>query len=93
MNDTDPVVCHRCGSLMKPGGPLFYVVRIEAFPIPELPPQTMADLETDFDEELARIVEEAGRMSSQELMDQVYRKLLIHLCPQCYCSWIEDPVG
>ena len=30
-------------------------------------------------------------MTEQELMDQVYRRLTIHLCGDCYRVWIEDP--
>ena len=31
------------------------------------------------------------RESEQELMDQVYRRLVMLLCRPCYESWIEDP--
>ena len=91
MPEQDTIICHRCGALMAEGGPLFYVVKIEAFPLPELPPLTLEDLDRDFDEELARIIAEARGMSEQELMDQVYRRLLLHLCPSCYRQWIENP--
>jgi hypothetical protein len=30
-------------------------------------------------------------MSERELMDQVFRRLTIHLCGTCYRQWIEDP--
>ena len=87
------VVCHRCGALHKPRQPLFYVVRIEAFCAPELPPLTAEDLRADFEAELARILEEVKGLSEQEMMDQVYRKLTLYLCPTCYHRWIENPTG
>jgi hypothetical protein len=89
----DRIVCHRCGALYVPGEPLFYVVKIEAWPLPELPPLTLEDLQRDFDEELMRILQETKAMSSQEMMDQVYRRLIIYLCPRCYGQWIEDPTA
>jgi hypothetical protein len=93
MPEQDSIVCHRCGALMDEGGPLFYHVKIEAYPLPIVPPLTLEDLERNFDEELARLIEEARGMSEQELMDQVYRRLLLHLCPSCYLRWIENPTG
>ena len=93
MPDQDPIVCHRCGALMDEGGPLFYRVKIEAFPVPEVPALTLEDLQRDFDDELARIIEEAKGLSEQELMDQVYRRLLMYLCPRCYHGWIDDPTA
>ena len=32
-------------------------------------------------------------MSERELLDQVHRRLVLHLCGPCYGQWIEDPVG
>lgn len=87
------IICHRCGALYTPGEPLFYVVKIEAYPLPELPPLTLEDLQRDFDEELARILKETKGLSEQELMDQVYRRLIIYLCPSCYGRWIDDPTA
>ena len=93
ITDEHAAVCHRCGALHQPGKPLFYVVRIEAFCAPELPPLTAEDLRADFEAELARILEEVKDLSEQEMMDQVYRKLTLYLCPRCYHQWIEDPTG
>ena len=87
------IICHRCGALYVPGEPLFYVVKIEAYPLPELPPLTLEDLQRDFDDEMARILEEVKGLSSQELMDQVYRRLILYLCPSCYGRWIDDPTA
>lgn len=87
------MLCHRCGRILTPGEGSFYVVRIEAFADPTPP-------EFDADEPLERLTYEWERlldamrdMSEQELMDQVYRRLTLHLCAACYRQWIEHPTG
>jgi hypothetical protein len=32
-------------------------------------------------------------VTAQEALDQVYRRLVIHLCGPCYRNWIENPTG
>ncbi len=83
--------CHRCGAVLRPGEGNFYVARIEAFADPTPPNLTEADLAVDIDEAIERILEEIRHMSEAELMDQVYRRLTIHLCGTCYAEWIENP--
>ena len=86
------LVCHRCGCPLTPGEGNFYVVRIEAFADPTGP---NIDLEQasrmDIAAEIERLIDELKDMTEQELMDQVYRRLTIHLCGPCYRQWIEDP--
>ncbi len=71
----------------------FYVVRIEAFADPTGPNLTEADLAADIDEVIEDILEEIRHTSEAELMDQVYRRLTIHLCGKCYSEWIENPAS
>ncbi len=85
--------CHRCGAVLKPGVGNFYIVRIEAFADPTPPNLTEADLAVDIDEAIDDILEEIRNTSEAELMDQVYRRLTIHLCGQCYAKWIENPAS
>ena len=84
--------CHRCGAHLRPGEGNFYVVRIEAFADPT-PPDIAADemSEADIAEEIDRLIDQMRGMSEQELMDQVYRRLTIHLCGTCYPGWIDNP--
>ena len=87
------LVCHRCGAQLTPGEGNFYVVRIEAFADPTPP---ALDRETSLPELAAEIEDLLARMehlSEQELMDQVYRRLIIMLCAGCYKSWIDNPTG
>jgi len=89
-----PLLCHRCGAILTPGKGDFYVVRIEAFADPT-PPDLLCDEYADIDpsEEIDRLLEVMRHMSEQELMDQVYRRMTIHMCRSCYLPWIENPSG
>ena len=88
------LVCHRCGQELTPGEGNLYVVRIEAFADPTPPDLSAEELaELDTAAEIDRLIEQMKGMSEQELMDQVYRRLTIHLCGACYARWIENPAG
>ena len=90
-SDDTSLLCHRCGAELTPGRGDFYVVRIEAFADPTPPEITDADLDADLEEAINRTIEQLRNLSEQEMMDQVYRRLTIHLCGRCYARWIEDP--
>ena len=91
-NASDAVLfCHRCGAVLTCGKGDFYVVRIEAFADPTPPIISSADLSRDVSAEIDRLIEQIRHCSEQELMDQVYRRLTIHLCRACYDRWIENP--
>jgi len=85
--------CHRCGAELTPGDGNWYVVRIEAFADPSPPNFSESDLDGDLNAEFSRLIEQMKEMSRQELMDQVYRRLTVHLCAACYKEWIENPAG
>ena len=86
--------CHRCGRQLHPGQGDWYVVRVEALADPSPPHLTREDVEgRDLNAEFSRLFEEMGRMSERELLQQVHRRLTIHLCAPCYQEWIENPAG
>lgn len=91
--DDDLVLCHKCGAELRRGVGHFFVVRIEAFADPSPPVITADDLRRDTKAEIKRLIHSMSHLSEQELMDQVYRRLTLHLCHVCYQSWIENPVG
>jgi hypothetical protein len=91
--NTAGLLCHRCGATLTPGKGSFYVVRIEAFADPTAQEITAEDLLHDPGAEIDQLIEAARETSAAELMDQVYRKMTIHLCWPCYRRWIEDPAG
>lgn len=87
------LLCHRCGASLTPGEGSFYVVKIEAFADPTPPrldtDEPLAEISADID----ALIEQMRDLSEQELMDQVYRRVVVLLCRPCYEHWIEDPTG
>ena len=93
MGEPTPLLCQRCGCDLRPGEGNFFVVRIETWADPTPPNITSEDLAADVSAEIDKLIEQMRGMSEQELMDQVYRRLTIHLCGACYKTWIENPTG
>ncbi len=69
------------------------MVNIEAYADPTPPEFAEEDLTRDPREEIRKLAERLQDLSEREAMDQVYRRLTIHLCAPCYRQWIEDPTG
>ena len=93
MADDATLLCHRCGAELHPGRGDFYVIRIDAFADPSPPEITAEDLKRDLRAEIDRLVEGLDGLYEQEAMDQVHRRLIIHLCVPCYRQWIENPAA
>ena len=87
------LVCHRCGCLLTAGEGSFYIVRIEAFADPTPPEFDANETIEHLAAEWELLLDAMRDMSEQELMDQVYRRLTLHLCATCYRRWIENPAG
>jgi hypothetical protein len=92
-DESTPLFCHRCGRTLKPGQADFYVVRIDAVADPTPPVIEDEEEVGDVAAAIAELMDQMRRMSEQELLDQVHRRLVLHLCGPCYRQWIEDPVG
>lgn len=90
--DNDSLCCARCGRELVPGRGDFYVVRIEAVADPSPPCFSEEDLQRDPRAEIGRMIAQMSGLSERELLDQVYRRLVVYLCVPCYRQWIEDPV-
>jgi hypothetical protein len=91
--DESPLFCDRCSTVLKPGRGNFYVVKVEAVADPTPPVFTEAGLARDIGGEIDRLILRMRDMSEQELMDQVYRRLVLYFCTPCYRRWIENPTG
>lgn len=91
--ESEPLLCHRCGRLLRPGSGDSYQIKIEAFADPSPPVITEAELAREPGSELKRLAEAMADLSPQEAIDQVYRRLTLWLCVGCYREWIEHPVG
>lgn len=89
----DAIFCARCALELRPGAGDFHQITIEAVADPYPP---ILDLDSD-EKQLRRAIErtlaELSDMTSQEALDQVYRRMVIHLCRKCYSPWIENPAG
>jgi hypothetical protein len=92
LTDGSPLLCARCGTELTPGKGNFYVVQIEALADPTPPSFSEDDLLHDPRAEIERLIEQMRESSERELLDQVYRRLILYLCGPCYRQWIEDPV-
>ena len=86
-----PLLCHRCGRMLHPSEGNFYIIKIEAVADPS--PPNIPEEQLDLEGEIERLIEQMRDKSERELMDQVYRRLTIHLCGACYKVWIENPTG
>lgn len=89
----DELLCSRCLKLLAPGRGDFFVVSIDAIADPTPPVIEPGDLRRDFRRDWREIVASLHEVSSQEALDQVYRRVQIHLCNTCFHDWIENPAG
>jgi hypothetical protein len=84
--------CELCGRELEAGG--FYVVRIEVFADPKMPPVSGKALQgMDFDAEMDRLLQQMKGMSADELQDQVHRRFEYKICPGCQPGVLGNPLG
>jgi len=91
--DFAPLLCARCTAELEPGTGNFYLVTIEAVAEPTPPTITAEDLAVDIRQRIEQLLQQMAHLSAQEAMDQIYRRLTLHLCGPCYRQWIENPAG
>ena len=91
--EESPIFCDRCREKLRRGAGAFYVVKIEAFADPSSPVFPGDEDAADVGRRIDALVQQLAAFSEQELMDQVYRRVFLHLCPACYRTWIENPVS
>lgn len=96
---TDPkesfpsVVCRRCGHELAPGRGELFAVSVVAVADPYPPVFDERDLAEDVGAEIRRLTRQLSGLDAREARDQVYRRVVFHLCTACYPRWIEDPTG
>jgi hypothetical protein len=91
--DAVPLFCARCATELREGTGLFYRIHIEAVADPTPPSFTAEDLTADLRKEIEQLLAQMEDLSEREALDQVYRRLTLHLCVPCYRQWIENPAG
>ena len=84
--------CQRCGRAHQPGRGDLDVVSILALADPYPPVFTEKDLALDVGREILRLVAQMNSLDAQQAQDQVYRRLIFHLCNACYHEWMKNPV-
>lgn len=87
------LICHGCSSVLTCGEGSFYVIKIEAFADPSPPVLDTNKPSKHLSADINELIEQMSDLSEQELMDQVYRRLVLLMCRPCYELWIEDPAG
>lgn len=71
-----------------------YVVRIDVFADPSMPPLSTEELAaTDFDKTLEELVDQMEGMSEEELQDDVHRRFEYHVCRPCQRLILANPLG
>ncbi|HSZ56240.1 MAG TPA: hypothetical protein VK797_11305 [Tepidisphaeraceae bacterium] len=84
--------CALCDSAIGPGAG--FVVRIDVFADPEIPPMTADQIaQTNLDQTLAEVIEQAKHMSPDELQNGVHRRFEYRLCPVCHRRFLTNPLG
>jgi len=89
----DAPLCHRCGRTFRDLAATRYIVHIEAYADPQDTRVDLADIADDAESDIKSLVELTQGRSERELMDDVHRRVTLHLCHACYTVWIEDPAG
>jgi hypothetical protein len=92
-DNNSPIFCAKCSTELKPGTGDFFIVRIETMADPSPPRLSEEDINRDHRSEIQRLIKQMNGMSEREISEQVHRRMVLHLCGQCYRRWIEDPVG
>jgi hypothetical protein len=85
--------CDRCKCPIDPTEDLRYVVRIEIEAV--MDPLHDGEPQDDRDHllEIEQILERVEADESSEIGDEVYQKRRYDLCPQCYRSFTQNPLG
>lgn len=90
--DLTMIACALCGRPVE--WHASYVVRIDVFAEPSIPPISTEDLEaTNFDQTLAELMKQMEGMSEDELQDDVHRRFEYHVCHPCQRLILANPLG
>jgi|SRR5438067_2301473 len=88
-----PLFCARCAAELRPGAGNFYQVTIDAVADPAPPRGEVVPPAADLRREIEQLLKQMEGVSEREALDQVHRRLVLHLCATCYGPWIENPAG
>lgn len=93
MTDDAPILfCGRCSRELHPGRGDFFEVTIDAVADPFPPSLAEADVDR-LRGEIERLLAQMSDLTAREALEQVHRRVVLHLCLACYRPWIENPAG
>src|SRR6188768_927411 len=90
-DESDGLLCSRCLKTLVAGRGEFFLVTIDAVADPTPPTISEGEFGRDLRRDWRETVAALQDISPQEAMDQVYRRVMIHLCNACFRVWIENP--
>jgi hypothetical protein len=86
------VACDLCGREVEVHES--YVVRIDVFADPSVPPMSTEELQAlDFDQTAADLLEQMKHLSADDLQDDVHRRFEYRLCRPCQRQYLANPLG
>ena len=86
------VLCDLCNRPISPHG--HYIVRIDVFADPEMPPVSADEMEeADYQEAMKALIEQMNGLSADDLQDQVHRRFEYKLCRPCQMRFLVNPLG
>jgi hypothetical protein len=86
------VACELCGREVDVHES--YVVRIDVFADPSVPPTTAEQLAgADFDQQVADLLEQMKHLSADDLQDDVHRRFEYRICRPCQRRFLANPLG
>ena len=92
-DDTILLLCARCLKTLTPGAGDFFQIDIHAVADPSPPEITESHSLDAIRQEIHSQLNQLQDLSPQEAMDQVQRRVTMHLCNGCFQDWIEQPAG
>ena len=92
MPDADAVTCELCAATLPAHAS--YVVRIDVFADPSVPPITADELdEADPAQTMADLIEQLKDADPEALQDQVHRRFEYRICRPCQFRFLANPLG
>ena len=89
---SDRVTCELCDRAVPKH--MSFVVRMDVFADPTIPPLSTEDLEQmNFGESLRKLMDEMKGMTADDLQDGVHRRFEFRLCPACQKRFLANPMG
>ena len=89
---TKRIACEICGRSIPMNA--YYIVKIEVFADPSLPPVSSEELEEkDFGKGMDELLAELNQYSTEELEDMVHKRFEYRVCRPCQLKFIANPLG